>query len=226
MPRCSILLFSELPEYLVWCLTLIGGKSSAIVISNVSLIPFSLSSLSVTPIRVTDGSHTFWVTPFVVAPLSLDILFFFSLCSLCFSVCEICIVISSNLGFPGSSAGIESICNARDPSWVPGLWRSPWEGTVYPLYSWASLVSQMIKNWPAMQETWVGSLGWENPMEEGTATHSSILAWRITMDRGAWRAAVHGGHEELETMECPSMHTQPQTQILSSAMSSLITHQR
>ena len=84
----------------------------------------------------------------------------------------------------------------------------------------------MIKNWPAMQETWVGSLGWENPMEEGTATHSSILAWRITMDRGAWRAAVHGGREELETVECPSMHTQPQTQILSSAMSSLISHQR
>ena len=71
-----------------------------------------------------------------------------------------------------------------------------------------------------------GDLGWENPMEESMATHSSILAWRIPMDRGAWRAAVHGCRKELETMEYPSMHTQPKTQILSLAMSSLISHQR
>ena len=50
---------------------------------------------------------------------------------------------------------------------------------------WASLVAQMVKNPPAMQETWVQSLGWEDPLEEGMATHSSILAWRILMDRGA-----------------------------------------
>ena len=49
----------------------------------------------------------------------------------------------------------------------------------------------MVKNLPAMQETWVRSLGWEDPLEEGIATHSSILAWRIPMDRGAWRATVH-----------------------------------
>ena len=49
-----------------------------------------------------------------------------------------------------------------------------------------------VKNLPAMQETWVQSLGWEDPLEEGTATHSSILAWRISMDRGAWWATVHG----------------------------------
>ena len=49
----------------------------------------------------------------------------------------------------------------------------------------------MIKNPPAIQETWVQPLGWEDPLEEGMATHSSI-AWRIFMDRGAWRAAVHG----------------------------------
>jgi len=49
----------------------------------------------------------------------------------------------------------------------------------------------MIKNAPAMRETWVGSLGWEDPLEEGMATHSSILAWRIPMDRGAWQATVH-----------------------------------
>ena len=50
----------------------------------------------------------------------------------------------------------------------------------------------MGKNPPAMQETWVRSLGWEDPLEEDMATHSSILAWRIPMDRGAWWATVHG----------------------------------
>ena len=56
----------------------------------------------------------------------------------------------------------------------------------------ASLVAQMVKNLPAMRETWVRSLGWEDPLEEGVATHSNILDWRILMDRGAWQAAVHG----------------------------------
>ena len=51
---------------------------------------------------------------------------------------------------------------------------------------WASLVAQLVKNLPAMRETWVQSLGWEDPLEKGTATHTSILAWRIPMDRGAW----------------------------------------
>ena len=50
----------------------------------------------------------------------------------------------------------------------------------YPLqYSWASLAAQMVKNPPAMQETWVRSLGWEDALEKGMATHSSILAWRM-----------------------------------------------
>ena len=75
---------------------------------------------------------------------------------------------------------------------IPELGRSPGEGIGYPLqYSWASLVLQMVKNSPAMQETWVRSLGWEDPLEKGMATHSSILAWRIPMDRGAWWATVH-----------------------------------
>ena len=50
----------------------------------------------------------------------------------------------------------------------------------------------MVKNLPAMLETWAQSLGWEDPLEEGKATHSNLLAWRIPMDRGAWRATVHG----------------------------------
>ena len=91
-----------------------------------------------------------------------------------------------------SSVVKESACNAGDPSSIPGLERSPGEGTDYPLqYSWVSLVAQIVKNPPAMQETWIRSLGWEDPLEEGMATRSSILAWRIHMDRGAWWATVH-----------------------------------
>ena len=56
----------------------------------------------------------------------------------------------------------------------------------------AYLVTQSVKNLPAMQETWVQSLGWQDHLEEGKATHFSILTWRIPMDRGAWWAAVHG----------------------------------
>ena len=83
-------------------------------------------------------------------------------------------------GFPGSLAGKESTCYAGDPSLIPGSGRSAGEGKGYPLqYSWASLVAQLVKNLPTMWETWVRSLGWEDPLEKGTATHSSILAWRI-----------------------------------------------
>ena len=57
---------------------------------------------------------------------------------------------------------------------------------------WASLVAQMVKNLPAMRETSVRSLDWEDPLEEGMAIHSSFLAWRIPMDRGVWWATVHG----------------------------------
>ena len=63
---------------------------------------------------------------------------------------------------------------------IPGLGRSPGEGIGYPLqYSWASLVAHLVKNPPAMWKTWLQSPGWEDPLEKGTATHSSILAWRI-----------------------------------------------
>ena len=85
-----------------------------------------------------------------------------------------------DMGFPDSSVGKESACNAGDPSSIPGSGRSTGEGIDYPLqYSWASLVSQLVKNMPPMQETWVRSLGWEDPLEKGKATHTSILAWRI-----------------------------------------------
>ena len=56
---------------------------------------------------------------------------------------------------------------------------------------WASLVAQTVKNMPAMQETWVWSLGWEDPLQKGMTTHSSSLACRIPMDRGTWQATVY-----------------------------------
>ena len=65
-------------------------------------------------------------------------------------------------------------------------------GIIESYYSLASLVAQVVKNLPAMWETWVQSLGWEDPLEEVMENHSSILAWRIPMDRGAWRATVYG----------------------------------
>ena len=84
---------------------------------------------------------------------------------------------------PDSSVGKESPCNAGDPGLIPGSGRSAGEGIGYPLqYSWASLNpcgSAGIKNLPAMRETWVRLLGWEDALEKGIATHSSILAWRI-----------------------------------------------
>ena len=88
------------------------------------------------------------------------------------------------MGFPDSSVGKESACNAGYPGSIPGSGRSAGEGIGYPLqYSWASLVAQLVKNPPAMRETWVRSLGWEDPLEDEMATHA--------MNRGSWRATVH-----------------------------------
>ena len=84
------------------------------------------------------------------------------------------------MGFSDSLVGKESACNAGDPSLIPGSGRSAGEGIGYPFqYSWASLVAQLVKNPPAIWETWVQYLDWEDPLEKGKATHSSILAWRI-----------------------------------------------
>ena len=94
-------------------------------------------------------------------------------------------------GFPNSSVDKESTCSAQDPSLIPGSGRPPGEGIGNPLqYSWASLVAQMVKNLPTMWEAWVQSLGWEDTLEKGKATHSSILTWRIP-----W------SHKESDTTE-------------------------
>ena len=83
----------------------------------------------------------------------------------------LCILTNSKLLY-------QNPCNADDPSSIPGLGRSPGEGICYPVqYSWVSLVAQTVKNPPAIQETWVRCSGWEDPLAEGMATHSSVLAW-------------------------------------------------
>ena len=110
---------------------------------------------------------------FLMIVILADLRWYLILLLICFSL-----MISE--GFPGSSVGKESSCNARDPGSIPGLGRSGGEGIGYPLqYPWASLVAQLVKNLPTMRETWVWSLGSEDPLEKGKATHSSILAWRI-----------------------------------------------
>ena len=99
---------------------------------------------------------------------------------------------SNSVSFPGSSAGKESTCNAQEPISIPGWGRSPEEGIGYPLYySWASLVAQTVKNSPALRETWIWFLGWEDSLEKDVATQSSIIAQRTPMDRGAWKATAH-----------------------------------
>ena len=79
-----------------------------------------------------------------------------------------------------SSVGKEPACNTGDPGSIPESGRSAREGIGYPLqYSWASLVAKLVKNPPAMWETWIRSLGWEDPLQKGKATHSGILACKI-----------------------------------------------
>ena len=95
-------------------------------------------------------------------------------------------------GFPDSSVGKESTFNLGDTSSISVFGRSTGEGVGYPLqYSWASLLAQLVKNPPAMWEIWVPFLGWEDPLEKGKATHSSILIWRIS----PW------GHKESDTTD-------------------------
>ena len=87
------------------------------------------------------------------------------------------IIILSEISFPDSSVGKESACNVGDLSLSPRSGRSTAEGIDYPPeYSWASLVAQLVKNLHAVWETWARSLGWDDPLEKGKATHSSVLA--------------------------------------------------
>ena len=100
------------------------------------------------------------------------------------------------VGFPDSSVGRESVCNAGDPGSIPRLGRSTGKGLGYPpQYSWASLWAQLVKNLPAMQETWV--YPWVGKIPgEGKGTYSSILAWRIP-----WIIYSPWDHKESDTTE-------------------------
>ena len=103
-------------------------------------------------------------------------------------------------GFPHGSVGKESTCNAGDPGLIPGSGRSSGEGIGYPLQcSWVSLIAQLVKNLPAMQETRIRSLVWEDTLEQEMATHSSFLAWRIPWTEEPGRLQSMGsqrvGHE-------------------------------
>ena len=141
---------------------------------------------------------------------------------LSFASPEILIWPLANLGFPGGSAGKESASNAENLYLIAGLGISPGEGNSYPLQNYglenamdytvtksgtwlsllmgASMVALTVQSLLAVQDTQIRSLSWENPMEKEMATHSSILDWRIPMDRGTWQATVHG-LTELHTTE-------------------------
>ena len=91
----------------------------------------------------------------------------------------------------GSSAGKEPSSNAGDPSSIPGSGRSTGEERGYPIqHSWAPFLAQLVKNPPVMWDTWVRSLGWEDPLEKGMAAHSSILAWRIGVAKTQTRLGI------------------------------------
>ena len=116
------------------------------------------------------------------------------------------------MGFPHSSVGKESFFSARDPGSIPGSGRCPGEGIGYALqYSGASLVAQLVKNLPAMWETWVQSLGCDDSLEKGMATHSSILAWRTpwtVSSMGSQRARTQLSDFHFHTPNSPNRHVQ------------------
>ena len=108
------------------------------------------------------------------------------------------------LGFPSSP--VEPACNAGNPGSIPGSGRSAGKGIGYPLqYSWASLVAQLVQNLPAVWETWVRSLGWEDPLEKGTATHSVF-----------WPGEFHGLYRGCKESDM--------TQLFSLSVSSLVIY--
>ena len=124
------------------------------------------------------GNHTICGLCVWLLPLSIFLRFIHVI--VCIRILLLYVYIMFHWGFPGSSAGKESACHAGDSGSIAGSKRSPGDRIGYPLqYSWASLGAQIVKNLPAMRETWVRSLGWEDPLEKEMATHSSILAWRI-----------------------------------------------
>ena len=118
-------------------------------------------------------------------------------------------------GCPDSSVGKESTCNAGDPGSIPGLGGSAGEGIGYSLqYSWASHVAQLVKNLPAVWETWVQSLGWEDLWRRAWQPTPVFLPGESPWtkeDRGAWQATVHGvtkSQTRLKQLSTHAMYTQ------------------
>ena len=106
-------------------------------------------------------------------------------------------------GLPGWLCDKESACNSGDPGSIPGSGRSPGEGIGYSFqYSWTSLVAQMVKNPAAVRDIWVRSLGWEDPLEKGKATHCTILTWRIP-----WTVQCVGSKESDVTEQLSTAHS-------------------
>ena len=113
-------------------------------------------------------------------------------------------------GFPDSSVGKESTYNVGDLGSIPGLERSAGEGTGYPLqYSWASLVVQLVKNMPAMQETCIQFLGWEDPLGKGKAIqypdleNSMDFSFTSLQKCYLFSHTEPGGHKIPATPSCP-----------------------
>ena len=101
------------------------------------------------------------------------------------------------LGFPSGTLVKNPPANAGDTGLIPGLGRSPGEGNGFPLpYSWAFLVAQMVKNLPAKQETWVRSLGWEDPLEE--------LKWTDYLPTSAFWPSPKSKHLFISWLQSPS----------------------
>ena len=124
----------------------------------------------------------------------------------CFVVCVyVCVCFPVTIQFTRVSLVAQLVKNPpaiQETVLIPGSGRLSGEGLGYSLqYSWPSLVVQAVKNLPAMREIWVQSLGWEDPQEEGMATYSSSLAWRIPMDREAWQATSPWDYKESDTTE-------------------------
>ena len=105
-------------------------------------------------------------------------------------------MVYSLISCPGSSDGKESTCNEGDPSSISGLGRSSGEMIGYPLqHSWASLVAQLVKNLPVMQETWVQSQGWEDPLEKGKGYPLQYSGLENSTDYIVHRLAKRVGHD-------------------------------
>ena len=119
--------------------------------------------------------------------------------------------------FLDSSVSKESSCNAEDPCLIPGPGRCAGEGTGYPPeYSWASLVAQLVKNPPAIQETWVQSLVWEDPLERGNLPtpafwpgecHGPYSPWGCKECRHDWETFTFTfTEEEVEALHWTKLH--------------------